>query len=49
MKPSAADAWLSFVKVRGKAAEEGINCSIRIYGNGAMIVPYGSYVVPLTI
>lgn len=49
VKPSEADAWLPFVKVKGQAAVEGTNCSIRIHGNGAMIVPYGSFVQPLTI
>lgn len=49
VKPSEADAWLPFVKVYGKDAVEGTNCSIRIYGNGAMIVPYGSFVQPLTV
>ncbi len=49
VKPSEADQWLAYVKVNGKAAEEGNNCSIRIYGNGAMIVPYGDFVLPLTI
>lgn len=49
VKPSEADAWLPFVKINGREAVEGSNCSIRIYANGAMIVPYGSFVQPLTI
>ncbi len=49
VKPSAADTWLAFVKVNGEDAVEGTNCSIRIYGNGAMIVPYGDFVLPLTV
>lgn len=49
VKPSKADAWLPFVKIRGAVAVEGSNCSIRIQGNGAMIVPYGDFVQPLTV
>lgn len=49
VKPSEADAWLPFVRVNGQEASEGNNCSIRIYANGAMIVPYGDFVQPLTL
>ncbi len=49
VKPSVADTWLAFIKINGEKAIEGTNCSIRIYGNGAMIVPYGDFVLPLTI
>ena len=49
VKPSEAGQWLAYVKVNGEAAQEGTNCSIRIYGNGTMIVPYGDFVLPLTI
>ena len=49
LKPSEVDSWLAYIYINGEAAQEGTNCSIRIYGNGAMIVPYGDDYLPLTV
>lgn len=40
IKPSLAIDQLSFVTIKGEAARNGVNCQVRIYDNGAMILPY---------
>lgn len=40
LKPSVAVGQLGFVTINGAAAKNGVNCQVRIYDNGAMILPY---------
>lgn len=41
LRPSAAAKQLGFIKINGKKAVNGSNCQIRLYGQGAIIFPYG--------
>lgn len=40
LKPSLAVKQLGFVTINGAAAKNSVNCQVRIYDNGAMILPY---------
>ena len=50
LKPSSViSSWLSYVKINGNAAVNGSNCQVRMYNNGAIILPYGDNCHPLTV
>lgn len=49
IKPSVVISnWLSYVKINGSAASDGVNCQVRMYNKGAIVLPYGSGFSPLT-
>ena len=50
VKPSAALQLLSdHVLISGTKAVNGTNCQVKIYNRGALILPYGNSVKPLTV
>ena len=49
VKPSKVSSLLSHVKINGARASLGVNCQVRIYNIGAMLLPYGNDVKPLTV
>ena len=42
VKPRKAISYLAFIKINGEAARNNQNCQIRIYNQGALILPYGT-------
>lgn len=40
LKPSLAAQQLGFVTINGEPAKSGSNCQVRIYAQGAMVLPY---------
>lgn len=49
VKPSAViNSWMAFIKVNGAAAVNGTNCQVKMYAGGAIVLPYGDAVSPLT-
>ena len=49
VKPSAVvSSWMAFIKVNGAAAVNGTNCQVKMYAGGAIVLPYGDNVSPLT-
>lgn len=51
VKPSKViSTWLkNYVKIKGEAAVNGRNCQVRMYAQGAIILPYESTIKPLTV
>ena len=49
LKPSKALQQLSHVRINGARAVNNVNCQLRIYNIGCMIIPYASDVKPLTV
>jgi len=49
VKPSKVSAILGRVKINGARAVMGSNCQVRIHNLGAMLLPYGNGVKPLTV
>lgn len=51
VKPSKViSTWLkNHVYINGKQAVNGSNCQVKMYGNGAIILPYASTIKPLTV
>ena len=49
VKPSKVSSYLSHVKINGTRASIGANCQVRIHNIGAIILPYGNNVKPLTV
>ncbi len=41
--------WLKYVKVNGAAAQNNKNCQVKMYAQGAIIMPYASDIKPLTV
>ena len=42
VKPRKAISYLAFIKINGEAARNNQNCQIRIFNQGALILPYGT-------
>lgn len=40
LRPSLAAQQLGYVTINGEAAKNNVNCQVRIYDNGAMVLPY---------
>lgn len=40
--------WLGHVYINGDAAQNGVNCQVKMYAQGAIVLPYGSGFLPLT-
>ena len=50
LRPTLAQAYLSFIKINGADAVNGSNCQLRFYNKGAILLPYGgSTFRPLTV
>lgn len=50
VKPSVViSSWLNFIKINGASAVNGSNCQVKIYGDGAIIMPHGDDFLPLTV
>jgi hypothetical protein len=49
LKPSLAVNQLGFVTINGVAAQNGVNCQVKIYDRGAILLPYGNNCKPLTV
>ena len=49
VRPTAAQAYLSFIRINGSAAVKGTNCQLKIYNNGCIIMPHGDSFQPLTV
>ena len=49
VKPSVViSKWLKYVKINGATARNNTNCQVKLYSEGAIILPYGSATKPLT-
>lgn len=49
IRPSEVKSkWLKYVKINGAAAVDGTNCQVKMYAQGAIIMPYSSNIKPLT-
>lgn len=46
VKPSLAKAYLPHVTINGAAAVPEVNCQVKVYGAGTIIMPYASDLVP---
>ncbi len=49
LKPSLVLKQLAFVSINGEQAVNGMNCQVKIYNRGAIIMPYGANFKPLTV
>lgn len=49
LKPSLALGQLGFVTINGEPAKNGVNCQVKIYNRGAIIMPYAADIKPLTV
>ncbi len=50
LRPSLAKSYLSNVTINGAAAKDGTNCQLKMYAQGAIILPYGgSNFYPLVV
>lgn len=50
LKPSKAKSFLSYITINGAAAKDGTNCQLKLYNQGAIVLPYGgSAFRPLTV
>ena len=50
VKPSAVIRdWLSKVQINGEAAANNINCQVKLYNRGCIIMPYSRSIKPLTV
>ena len=49
-KPSKViSTYLKYIYINGEAAKNDDNCQVKMYGNGAIIMPYGKDFKPLTV
>lgn len=49
IRPSKALSYLSFITVNGEAAVNDENCQVKMYAQGAIILPYDKDIRPLTV
>ena len=50
VKPSdAISKWLDRVQINGVKASNNINCQVKLYNRGCIIMPYGRNYKPLTV
>lgn len=49
IRPSLALRQLGFITINGAKAVNGNNCQVRMYNNGAILLPYPSTLKPLTV
>ena len=49
IKPSKViTSWLSHLYIKGVKAVSGVNCQVKMYASGAIILPYANTIRPLT-
>ena len=49
IKPSKVISnWLGYIYINGSAAQNDVNCQVRMYAQGAIVFPYASDFSPLT-
>lgn len=49
IKPSKViSSWLKYIYIKGQKAADGVNCQVKMYNRGAIVLPYGSAFQPLT-
>lgn len=49
LKPSKAAAHLSHIRINGAKAVKNINCMLKIYAEGCILLPHGTDIKPLTV
>src|SRR5574344_63137 len=49
IRPSKAIAQLGFININGVAAKDTVNCMLKIYKHGSILLPHGSSFHPLTL
>lgn len=49
IRPSKALSYLSFITINGEAAVNDENCQVKMYAQGAIILPYDKDIKPLTV
>ena len=49
IRPSAALSFLGFIDIDGVPAVDGENCQVKMYAQGAIIMPYAKDLKPLTV
>ena len=49
LKPSEAIRQLARVKINGETATNKVNCQVKIYNRGSIVMPYSSDIHPLTV
>ena len=48
LRPSQALAWLAFITIDGQKAANRVNCYLKIYNRGAILMPHSPNIKPLT-
>lgn len=49
IRPSQALSYLSFITINGEKAVNDENCQVKMYAQGAIILPYSKNIKPLTV
>ena len=50
VKPTAViKNWLNKVQINGEKAVNNLNCQVKLYNRGTIIMPYSRYIQPLTV
>ena len=50
LKPSKAKSFLKYITINGRRATDGTNCQLKLYNQGAILLPYGGNSFrPLTV
>ena len=49
LRPSLAQRQLGYITINGAKAVNGNNCQVKMYNNGAIIMPYSKDIKPLTV
>ena len=49
LRPSEALHQLQHIQIGGERAENNVNCQVKIYNRGSIIMPYSSDIRPLTV
>ena len=49
LKPSQAMSFLRYMKIAGERASANVNCQVKMYGSGSIVLPYGVQTKMLTV
>ena len=49
LKPSQALSFLRYMKIAGVRASANVNCQVKMYGSGSIVLPYGVQTKMLTV
>lgn len=49
IRPSSALSYLTFITINGETAENDVNCQVKKYAQGSIIMPYAADIQPLTV